>query len=418
MYVKEGDVLAGKYRVERVLGEGGMGVVVAEMHMELEQRVALKFLLPAALQHPDQVARFAREARAAAKRRRDRVARVIDVGSLDTGVPYIVMEYLEGSDLSSYLGKQGPLVIAHAAALILEACDGLAEAHALGIVHRDLKPANLFLAQSPDGSSCLKILDFGISKVRSPKGEFDMTRTGALMGSPYYMSREQMRSSRAVDARTDIWSLGVILYELVSGRVPFDAPTLPQLCGMILTEPAHPLGIATGNIAPRFDALVSRCLEKEPDLRFQTGAELAMALAEFAPNQAGRSVERIVRRLGGTPPSSSQPAQTSRPLERSIRTNWGRTASAIRARKIGSAIVALVFVVAVASWVFRHKRGSSPVPHLASTGHAPSPPDVASPSASAESPAPTARKPASAVSATPDAPASPHVPARPPHSSP
>src|SRR5260370_20922275 len=350
MYVKEGDVLAGKYRVERVLGEGGMGVVVAEMHMELEQRVALKFLLPAALQHPDQVARFAREARAAAKRRRDRVARVIDVGSLDTGVPYIVMEYLEGSDLSSYLGKQGPLVIAHAAALILEACEGLAEAHALGIVHRDLKPANLFLAQSPDGSSCLKILDFGISKVRSAQGQFDMTRTGALLGSPYYMSPDQIPSSRAVDARTDIWSLGVILYELVSGRVPFDAPTLPQLCGMILTEPAHPLGIATGNIAPRFDALVSRCLEKEPDLRFQTVAELAMALAEFPPAQAGRSVERIQRPLRRTPPSITQPAQTSRPLGRSIRTNWRRTAPPIRAPKIGRPLVALASVVAAAPW--------------------------------------------------------------------
>src|SRR5258708_38219135 len=148
MYVKEGDVLAGKYRVERVLGEGGMGVVVAAMHMQLEQRVALKFLLPAAMQDPDQVARFAREARAAAKMRGDHVARVIDVGSLDTGVPYIVMEYLEGSDLSSYLRKQGPLVIAHAAARILEACESLAEAHSLEIVHRDLKTANLFLEHS------------------------------------------------------------------------------------------------------------------------------------------------------------------------------------------------------------------------------------------------------------------------------
>ncbi len=316
MDVKEGDVLAGKYRVERVLGQGGMGVVVAAMHLQLEQRVALKFLLPEALQHPEQLTRFSREARAAARMRNDHVARVIDVGTLDTGVPYIVMEYLDGSDLSHYLEKQGPLAIAQAAALTLEACEGLAEAHALGIVHRDLKPANLFLARTRDGTTCLKIVDFGISKILAPgTGEFDMTRTGTVMGSPYYMSPEQMRSSRAVDARADIWSLGVILYELVSGRVPFDAPTLPQLCGMILTEPTPLLADARRDTPPRFAAVVSRCLEEraeEPAVSERGGARrsargvrargrCAVGRARLADFGRCRPLERAGCRRGCTP---------------------------------------------------------------------------------------------------------------------
>ena len=406
MDVKEGDVLAGKYRVEKVLGQGGMGVVVAATHLQLDQRVALKFLLPEALQRPETLGRFAREARAAAKIRSEHIARVIDVGSLESGLPYIVMEYLEGSDLAGVLAKRGPLPVAQAAELTLEACDALAEAHSLGIVHRDLKPANLFLARAPDQTECVKILDFGISKMASPEAaEFNMTQTGAIVGSPYYMSPEQMRSSRSVDARTDIWSLGVILYELVSGRVPFDAPTLPQLCGMILTEAPPALGQWRGDVPIRFQGLVARCLEKDVGMRFQTVAELAVALAEFAPARAGRSVERILR-LSGTP-SVPSPAgsEGAHPNERPARTDWGRTSTrTARSRGLWGAAAGFALMVGGASWVFL--RGPARASHGAELGGAPDMPrpiGAGAPAMSARSPVPA--PPDAAVEPTASAPA-------------
>src|ERR1051326_8983161 len=181
--VKEGGVLAGKYRVERVLGVGGMGVVVSALHLQLDERVALKFLLPDALENQEAVARFQREARAAVKIKSEHVARVSDVGQLENGAPYMVMEYLEGSDLSDVLKQRGSLPVEEAVQYVLEACEAIAEAHALGIVHRDLKPSNLFLAKRPDGRSIVKVLDFGISKVRASGGMADaaMTKTSSVM---------------------------------------------------------------------------------------------------------------------------------------------------------------------------------------------------------------------------------------------
>src|ERR1700760_4922495 len=192
--VREGDVLAGKFRIERVLGRGGMGVVVAATHIQLEERVALKFLLPEALGNGEAVARFAREARAAVKIKSEHVARVSDVGTLDSGSPYMVMEYLEGQDLADWVRHSGAMRPADAVEFVLQACEAIAEAHALGIVHRDLKPANLFVTRRVDGSPCVKVLDFGISKLTTPGSTSDMgmTRTSTVMGSPLYMSPEQM----------------------------------------------------------------------------------------------------------------------------------------------------------------------------------------------------------------------------------
>ncbi|MGH7270161.1 MAG: serine/threonine protein kinase, partial [Polyangiaceae bacterium] len=197
--VQAGDVLAGKYRVEQVLGVGGMGVVVAAHHLQLDEKVALKFLLPHALTNAEAMARFEREARAAVKIKSEHVARVSDVGKLENGSPYMVMEYLEGTDLAGWLEKRGALSIEEAVEFVLQACEAIAEAHALGIVHRDLKPANLFCVRRADGRLSIKVLDFGISKVT--KGgiqDVSMTRTTAIMGSPLYMSPEQMQSSKQV----------------------------------------------------------------------------------------------------------------------------------------------------------------------------------------------------------------------------
>ena len=365
MDVRKGDIVAGKYRIERVLGRGGMGLVVAATHLQLEQIVALKFLLPAATQNPGMLARFAREARAAARIRNEHVVRVVDVDTLPTGVPYIVMEYLEGTDLSAYLKERGRLSTARAAELILEACEGLAEAHSLGIVHRDLKPANLFLARSPDGTTCLKVLDFGISKdalSSQREAELSMTRTGAVMGSPFYMPPEQMRSTRTVDSRADIWSLGVVLYELVAGHVPFQGPTLPQLCAMILSDPPPPLEQSIRATSPRFEALIARCLDKEPAHRFQGVAELAVALAEFVSTDPERALDRIAR---FSRPSTAATDGRDRTAERShsTRTDWGRTsrrASRDPGRSLGvrSAVVSCALLAGLASWVlFRQWKG-------------------------------------------------------------
>jgi len=311
--VHEGQILAGKFRIERVLGQGGMGVVVAARHLQLEERVALKFLLPEALGNPIAVERFAREARAAVKIKSEHVARVSDVGTLESGSPYMVMEYLQGEDLANWVRRYGAMPIPDAIEFLLQACEAIGEAHALGIVHRDLKPANLFVTHRADGSPCIKVLDFGISKLTATASggapELEMTRTQAVMGSPLYMSPEQMSSTRNVDTRTDIWALGVIFYEMLTGRVPFEAETMPQLCGMNLQDPPRPLRQLRPDVPEGLEAIVLRCLEKPRERRFNNVADLALSLAPYGSAVAQRSAQRIARVLGAAGiPSAPNPA--------------------------------------------------------------------------------------------------------------
>ena len=283
--VREGDVLAGKYRVERVLGSGGMGVVVAARHMHLDVLVALKFMTDETLTRPEMVARFLREARAAARLRSEHVARVTDVGTLDSGAPYLVMEYLEGSDLSEVLDNEGPQPIASAVACIVQASEALDEAHAAGIVHRDIKPSNLFLTRRPNGTPCVKVLDFGISKserLGSASAKLHATHSRAVLGSPCYMPPEQMRAAGQVDARGDIWALGATLYELLAGRVPFEADSLLDLALQIAQDDPQPLRGIRPEIPWPLEQIVLRCLEKDRDNRFATARALSSALAPFA----------------------------------------------------------------------------------------------------------------------------------------
>ncbi|HYU14503.1 MAG TPA: serine/threonine-protein kinase, partial [Candidatus Acidoferrum sp.] len=291
---KEGDVVAGKYRVERILGKGGMGVVVAAEHLSLRQRVAVKFLRPEALARAEAIERFVREAQAAAAIQNDHVARIIDVGTQDSGAPYIVMEHLTGRDLQDLLRERGPLPPEEAVGYLLEACEALAEAHARGIVHRDLKPSNLFLSSPMGGPPTVKVLDFGLAKSVPDAGsdEDSITTTNVVMGSVHYMSPEQMRSLKQADARSDIWSLGVILYELVAGYRPFQGDSLPASLMKIGLDPPRPL--AGGSVPPGLEAIIMRCLEKDRARRPQTIAELAVLLAPFAPAVARASVDRIV----------------------------------------------------------------------------------------------------------------------------
>jgi serine/threonine-protein kinase len=334
---------------------------------------------------------------------------VIDVNTLDSGEPYIVMEYLEGTDLAKQLARRGPLPVAQAVAHVLQACEALAEAHAYGIVHRDLKLSNLFMASYPDGTPCIKILDFGISKYSLPGSDPDlsMTSTAAVMGSPLYMSPEQLRSSRNVDARSDIWALGVILYELVTGRVPFDGRTMPVLCTMVLQDEPPPLGPLVRDLPRGFEAVVLRCLVKDRTRRFQNVYELARALSDFAPPEARASLDRMVRLAAAAPPGSPLRGPATEMLEQSP------FAATVHPRRRGwragaLAFLAVALAVGVWRWLLPSGVGGAvsdptplptPAPAPASTASAdkslPPPPSAPAPAI----PAPAAPAPASTASA-------------------
>lgn len=279
--VHEGQILAGKYRVDRVLGAGAMGVVVAAHHQALDTQVAIKFLMPGMLENAEAVDRFAREARAAAKISNEHVTRVLDVGTLESGAPYIVMEYLEGCDLQSWLRESGPLPIDQAVDFLLQAGEAVAEAHTLGIVHRDLKPSNMFCVRRSNGALFIKVLDFGISKITI--GASGMTRSSIMMGTPLYMSPEQMESARNVDARTDVWALGVVLFQLLTGALPFGGDTLPEICLKVTTRPPPPVRSLRPIVPVELEAAISRCLEKNRDKRWQSVGEFCAAIAPFGP---------------------------------------------------------------------------------------------------------------------------------------
>jgi serine/threonine protein kinase len=297
-----GEVVAEKYQIDRMLAEGGMGVVYEATHLQLDEKVAIKFLRSdfTGSMSTELAGRFIREARASAKIRSEHVTRVYDVGTLPSGAPFIVMEKLNGDDLEQLVEKNGVLPIAKAIDYVLEACEALAEAHAIGIVHRDLKPANLFLTHRADGSSCVKVLDFGISKFKdsgTSGAAMSVTKTHAVMGSPRYMSPEQMRSTKDVDARADIWAIGIVLYELFAGTVPFDGESMPQICASILQDEPKPLRVLRPEITAELDAIVTRCLAKKAADRYQNIVPLAQELAAFGTTAAVASADRVTRVL-------------------------------------------------------------------------------------------------------------------------
>lgn len=308
-----GATILGKYRIEEVLGRGGMGVVVRAKHLELGEVVAIKILSEELPSTHEFFARFMREARAAAKLRTEHVTKVFDVGVLEGDLPYMVMELLEGVDLHQMIKQGGSVDPRLAVTVAFQTCEALAEAHALGIVHRDIKPSNLFVIPDRDGGPFVKLLDFGIAKAPVEQTEVQITRTYSVLGTPSHMSPEQLRSSRTVDGRTDLWALGVVLYEALEGRRPFDGRTLPELTLQIALMPVPPMT----RTAPDLAAVVMRCLEKEPDARYQNASELAAALAPFVddPKRARSDlevIERLVRDASQrlpelTPVSISQP---------------------------------------------------------------------------------------------------------------
>jgi eukaryotic-like serine/threonine-protein kinase len=307
--VKPGDVLGGKYKVERVLGAGGMGIVVAAKHIDLGQLVALKFMLREAMTDPSHAERFLREAKSAVQLKSVHTARVLDVGRLgkpnSPSEPYMVMEYLDGHDLDAELQARGPLPPVVAVDYVLQASEALAEAHGLGMVHRDIKLKNLFLTSTVDGRPLVKVLDFGLAKTLGSHGDVSLTATNTVFGSPQYMSPEQMRSAKDVDFRSDIWSVGVCLYELLTGRVPFDAQGVAEICAMVLKDPVPPPSTFV-SIPADLEAVVLKCLEKDVTRRYQSIVELAFALEHYAQDrtsarrilhvmQSAQRVERVER---------------------------------------------------------------------------------------------------------------------------
>ncbi|WP_394850910.1 serine/threonine protein kinase [Pendulispora brunnea] len=370
---KEGDVIAGKFRVERVLAVGGMGVVFAAQHMIMGQRVAVKMLLPDALSVPSAVERFHREAQAAANIRNEHVVRIMDVGHTDTGAPYIVMEFLVGSDLGELIERRKNIPIEEAVDYLLQACEAMADAHRIGIVHRDLKPGNVFLTRRTDHTPLIKVLDFGISKIGEEimgQKQWQLTRTHVMMGSPLYMSPEQIRNAKTVDRRSDIWSLGIILFELLTGQLPFDGETAISICAQVAADPPIPLRLLHPEMPEALEDVILKCLEKEPENRYDDVAALAEALAPFGSEAARTSAARVRRTLADESRMPTLHAarikpeirkQTPRPLTKTD-PSWQKKAAAeagIPPKRSGFArvFVGLAFLglLGTGGWVMRDK---------------------------------------------------------------
>ena len=293
-----GAVIANRYAIVRTIGTGGMGEVFQARRVSDGVMVAIKILREELVKDRESVARFHREARAASSLRSDNAARILDFGELPNRQPYLVMEYLDGHDLMTEIDTRGRMPLEEAAHYVAQACNAMIEAHALGIVHRDLKPPNLFLANEAGGRK-VKVLDFGISKITS---SYDGTVTSTQMsfGSPLYMSPEQIRSTKGVDARSDVWSLGVILYECVIGEPPFVAETPGALAVVISIEPHVPPSQKLPGLPPSFDDVIAGALQKDPKKRFQSVHDLLRAIQEFLPRE-GYAPERAPDRPHSLP---------------------------------------------------------------------------------------------------------------------
>jgi serine/threonine-protein kinase len=309
-----GTLVAGKYEVVRKLAEGGLGVVVLALHRDLNQRVAIKYMKPEALATPALVTRFHREARLAASLQSEHVVRVFDVGRHRRAGPYMVMEYLEGSDLAS-VTTAGRIEIATAVDYVLQACDALAEAHSHGIVHRDLKPENLFLARRGTRGTIVKVVDFGLSKVTIPTGQSGafprLTEQGERFGTPMFMSPEQLACSADVDARSDIWALGVVLFELLTAELPFEGLTAATLAANIFSATPRALLPLRPDASPGLDAVIRRCLAKDPAGRYRDIEALATDLVPYGPPGAAERLDAIRRALrsGSVKPPRKEPAR-------------------------------------------------------------------------------------------------------------
>ncbi len=282
MQLVVGQIYADKYRIVRPLGHGAMGAVYEGENIRIHRRVAIKTLHPHVADKPDTIQRFEREAQAAGRIGSEHIVEVLDVGELPGRVHYMVMEYLEGATLEQHIRSQGRLSPQEATPIVVQLLDGLEAAHYAGIIHRDLKPANVFLSRGANGDF-VKILDFGVSKFNVLNSDgMSMTSTGAVLGTPFYMSPEQAKGSREIDARSDLYAVGVILYEAITGQVPFSAETFNELIFRIVLESPPPVESFVPMLDPAFAAIIRKAMERDPNERFQTAAEFRATLLEWS----------------------------------------------------------------------------------------------------------------------------------------
>jgi serine/threonine protein kinase len=372
-------LVAGKYELLRLIGRGGMGSVWEGRHATLATRVAIKFVDPEYVDSPDARARFVIEARAAATIRSKYAIQIYDHGVADDGRPYMVMELLQGEPLDRRLERLGRLSLRETARWLGQVCRALQRAHDAGIIHRDLKPENIFLVRSPDDDEEIaKVLDFGIAKFKGLPGEGGVTsstKTGAVLGTPFYMSPEQARGLRNIDQRTDLWSLGVIAYKCVTGVLPFDGEGVGDLLVKICTAPLPVPSLALPGLPPAFDAWFARALERDPQRRFASANELSEGLAAAAgltqPRPDAHSGEPALAPL---PPPSDDPDV---PLHPGSGTSAPFTASPLPARSTRGKWLGIT-----AAALFGGTIGVLAVVKLASTAPSPSAPAGPSPIAS------------------------------------
>jgi eukaryotic-like serine/threonine-protein kinase len=351
-----GEILAEKYRITRFLGEGGMGTVYEAQHTIVGRRFAVKYLHAELAGEPESLERFRREARAAGALENENIVPVIDFGTASDGIPYLVMEFLVGEDLASLLRRDGPLSVVRAVNLIIQACRGLDAAHTAGIIHRDLKPENLFVCRRGDGTDLVKILDFGIAKL-SQAGVLGpmtpVTRSGATMGTPFTMPPEQARGAKVIDHRADIYSLGVILFEALSGTRPHPGESYNEIMYHILTKPPVPIESQRPGLHADLVDLIHRAIAFEPQDRPGSAAEFARALAAHA----GRQVTPIrsqfdlqVTRGSDPPPDARAPTEAARVSPEVARTPPRRMGKGQRWMAVG--VVGLA-AVGAAAWLLR-----------------------------------------------------------------
>ncbi|HEY2367471.1 MAG TPA: serine/threonine-protein kinase [Polyangiaceae bacterium] len=311
--IEPGTVIASKYRIERALSHvgpnesAGLASVYLAWHEILQQNVALKILSPELASEPEVTSRFLNEARAAVRLRNEHVVVVMDVGT-EEGTPYIVLEHLEGENLETILQKRGPLPPKEVVDWVLQVLEAVAHAHAQKIIHRDLKPSKLFVTKKHDGTAMVKVLDFGLAKITSGLQGAIATKTTAMLGSPAFMSPEQLRSAKNVDPRADVWSIGVVLFHLVTGKFPFEGESDGEIFASIIEKPAAKLRSVKADAPEDLERVIAKCLSRSLDERYANVGELALALGPLASPQGAPSVDRICRTLGVAPPPPPPPA--------------------------------------------------------------------------------------------------------------
>jgi serine/threonine-protein kinase len=398
------EVVAGKYRLTRLIGRGGMGSVWEGVHLTLDTRVAVKFIDPTYAESPEARQRFENEARAAARLNSKYAVQVYDHGVMPDGRPFIVMEFLVGEPLDARLDREGRISPQETARIVSQVCRALSRAHSAGIVHRDLKPENVFLVwDEEDQENVAKVVDFGIAKFTDNQiGVSSSTRTGSVLGTPYYMSPEQARGLRSVDYRTDLWSLGVIAFRCIVGRLPFEGESVGDLLVKICTIPLPiPSEVAPG-CPPAFDTWFQRALQRDPSQRFVTAQELAeqlmlacglalgrQAMASGALGDAAEYARAGYGHLGNATPNGAVASVTAAQGD-ATNSVFARSGQAMRGRSkplIWGAVGAVVVIAVALAAVLARKAPATPA--LADPSQPGKPEVVAGPVTAPATPTPT-----------------------------